>query len=356
MSLYKAISILVGTIIGAGVLGLPYVVAKVGFPLGALTILFSYIILLTLGCMLVELSIKYPKHQLVEISKKSFGKYGEILMLFFTLFSILSALSAYYVGFSDTIGKIFPNIKNLGAYILLMILIFINIFGLKAADELELILTIIMLALILLITFLLLPHISLSNVLYINPSFKSILAVFSVAIFAIYGHMVIPEVVEEVNYNKKLGSLAVILGLLIPTIIYIFFSFSILGITRNPAQVATLVLDKISPTMNYIGIGFSALAILSSAIGNVLVLRDIIVEDLNKPIIVSIVLTILPLFIIYFSYGFSEILNIAGTYGIGGSSILIALSYYKKGKNRILKYLSIIIALIFILVAIFNTI
>ena len=61
----KAIAMLCGTVIGAGVLGIPFVVAKAGFFVGILSIILLGLAVLALNLFVGEIVLRTPgNHQL----------------------------------------------------------------------------------------------------------------------------------------------------------------------------------------------------------------------------------------------------------------------------------------------------
>src|SRR3989344_800615 len=94
--LLEAIATLAGTVIGAGILGIPYIVQKTGFMVG-----LAYIIIIGLSVMIVNLCLgevvlrTEGKHQLTGYAQKYLGKYGKWLMTFSMVVGIYGALTAY---------------------------------------------------------------------------------------------------------------------------------------------------------------------------------------------------------------------------------------------------------------------
>ncbi len=351
LRLGRGVSIIVGTVIGAGILGLPYVVSQTGFPIGAAIIILVYILLVFLGKMIEELSLRNPGHQLVDITGKMLGPVGKYFSLAFLMASIFAALMAYYVGLTNIIYQVTGDlgIGPLGAYILLVMLVVIAYKGLSVADTIEFVITVIMIVLIIGIIGFLSPDVKTVNLL--KTDYHHIVKVFGVATFALYGHMVIPEVVEEVKRKPGLATKAVVIGIWIPALLYILFSAIVIGVFDNPPQVATMGFMQISPFIGWLGQSFAALAIITSAVGNVLAMRDIIIEDLKMNKFIAVIGAVLPALILFTKAGFADILSVAGTLGVGGLITVVSIGYAKEGGNPYLRKIAWIIAAIFILAA-----
>ncbi len=71
---YKAIATLIGTIIGAGVLGLPYVISQAGFNLGLILILIIGLAVLYMNLFYGEVVLRTKTaHQLAGYAEKYLG-------------------------------------------------------------------------------------------------------------------------------------------------------------------------------------------------------------------------------------------------------------------------------------------
>ena len=100
---------LIGTIIGAGVFGIPYVMSRSG-------ILFSLFYFLILGGVALFLHLAFgeivlrtkEKHRLIGYAQKYLGKKAKILITFSTLFGTIGALLAYIILGGDFLKIIFP--------------------------------------------------------------------------------------------------------------------------------------------------------------------------------------------------------------------------------------------------------
>src|SRR3990172_1958148 len=98
-SKFAALAVLLGTIIGAGILGIPYVVSKSGFAIGVVHILLIGIIMAIIMLYLGEIVLRTrTTHQLPGYAEKYLGQSGKKIMLAAMAFGIFSALIAYLIG------------------------------------------------------------------------------------------------------------------------------------------------------------------------------------------------------------------------------------------------------------------
>ena len=105
---YEAISTMVGFIIGAGILGIPFVIAKSGFLIGVIDILVIGTIFLFRNLYLGEIILRTKgTHQLSGISEIYLGSIGKWLMSFSLLFGLTGAIIAYIIKGGEFLNVLF---------------------------------------------------------------------------------------------------------------------------------------------------------------------------------------------------------------------------------------------------------
>jgi amino acid permease len=137
--LWEAIATLVGTIIGAGILGIPYVIAKAGFWTGIFDIVLLGIVVLVIYLYLGEVVLRTEGfHQLPGYAEKYLGKIGKRLMVFSMVFGNYGALIAYIIGVGLALAAIFGGNSLTYSLIFFVIAAIIIFKGLKAVGKSEL--------------------------------------------------------------------------------------------------------------------------------------------------------------------------------------------------------------------------
>jgi len=107
LPLVEAISILVGTIIGAGILGIPYVVAQAGFLTGMVVLVVLSVAVILINLLLGEIVLSTQgNHQLTGYAEKYFGKIGKYLMFGSVVFGFYGALLAYIIGEGEALAAL----------------------------------------------------------------------------------------------------------------------------------------------------------------------------------------------------------------------------------------------------------
>ena len=338
----KAIATLVGCTIGAGVLGIPFVVAKSGFIVGMIDIIILGLAVLVINLYVGEISLRTKKnHQLTGYAKKYLGKTGKRIMMLTMVFAFFGALLAYIVGSGVVLSSIFsifnPFIFSLIYLGIMSILIY---FGLRVVEDSEVVLGMIMLLIITVIIGFSLnsSFFQIQNLAYVDLA-KAILP-YGIILFAFLGAPSVPEMKEILIKEKKNLKKSIVIGTLISLIVYLAFAFSIIGITgTETTAVATTGLGNVLG-LNIILFGnlFALFAMSTSFLVLGLALKDMFNYDykINKKISWMMTCLIpLTLFLLGIN-NFILILGIVGAISGGIQSILIILMHRnaKKYGNR----------------------
>ncbi|MFH1238266.1 MAG: aromatic amino acid transport family protein [archaeon] len=327
---------LTGTIIGAGILGLPYVFAQSGFLAGLFWLVVLGAVMIFVNLALGEVTLRTKGvHQLSGYAEKYLGSWGKYAMLFAMLFGIYSALLAYLVGEGESFSRLFPGdispiLFGIAFWLVMTLLLREGLRGLKKIETWG-VLGII--AIILGFFIKLLPQVQPLNLITFNlPNFALPIGVI---MFALLGFTSIPELRQEIKGQEKLFRKAIFFGTLIPIFLYILFSSIFVGILgKSVTEVATL---SFGPFITILGIFtmFTSYFVLSYSI------RDTFRYDFKTSKIINFIFTSLVPLILYLTVskfkvlGFVSILGIGGVISGGLTGILIILISRKaKAKTR----------------------
>lgn len=370
--LWMASATLMGTVIGAGVLGIPYVIAQSGVLLGIINIVVIGVALLVLNLCLGEISLRTKGfHQLSGYMEKYLGKIGKHFMAFSMLVGIYGAMIAYLIGEGEILSKIFsffmpgyylsPIFFSLIFFAVVAVIIYL---GLKATGRAEMIVMSLLIVTVLIIGFLSFDKI---NTTYLTGThWYNILLPYGVILFAYIGTASIPELREELHGEEKKLKKALYIGSLVPIVIYVIFSIIVVGLVglsnfnslAANDRIATIALSLFSN--QYLGLAaniFAVLAMLTSFLGLGLALRQMYEYDYHFKKYWAYALTIIPPLIIAISglTSFIAVLAFTGAIAGGIDGILIMLAYLKAKKlgNRkpeySLKVSKIVIALLILM-------
>lgn len=323
---------LTGTIIGAGILGLPYVFAKSGFFIGLLWLIVLGGIMVLMNLYLGEVTLRTKEnHQLAGYARIYLGKWGSRIMFFAMVFGVYSALLAYLIGegesFSQLLGFGTPLIWGIVFWI---VMTFLLGQGLKELKKVETWGVLAIIALVLGIFVYFLPSVDYTNFFFIGKS--HLFLPIGVVLFALLGFTSIPELRREIEGDEKKFKKAILIGSLIPVGLYVLFSMVFIGVLGvDVTEVATL---SFGPFVTILGI----FTMLTSFFVLSFSLKDLYEADygLSKAnIFVLTSLLPLALFLIVTILrwdSFIEVIGIGGVVSGGLTGILILLMNRKAKK------------------------
>jgi amino acid permease len=332
-NLLEAIAVLTGTIIGAGVLGIPYVVAKAGFLTGAVAIIVLGLALIMLHLYLGEVSLRTKGiHQITGYAKLYLGKWGERLTVVAMLVGIYGALIAYIIGEGVALNAIFGINATVASLLFFAVMAAFVFIGLKVIKGSELWLNLVMILVIGLIIVLSLGKIKATNLA--DFSFMKLLIPYGVILFAFLGTAAIPELNEILKKERKKLKKAIIIGSLIPLILYFLFALVVVGV-GGVKEIATVGLgEMIGQHMVVLGNLFAVVAMATSFLALALALKWVFQYDyrINKHIAWGLTCFI-PLAIgLSKVTGFIQVIGIAGAVAGGIEGTLIVLMHRKAKK------------------------
>ena len=312
----EGIALIVGTLMGAGVLGLPYAASKVGL-IPAICILFGVMLLMLFTALIVlKLSAEMGGAQMSTIAQKTLGKAGGWIMFISIMIMGFGAFLAYISGIGSIFTTLFGINEIFGAILFWILASSIIYKGLEASGKTELIMSIVLLVVFIGVTVMLIPHANVENALYINLS--GILSIIGVVIFAFGAHTIIPDVYRGIGSYKKTKKV-IILAFLIPTIIYaIFMVIFLMTFGKNTPEIATMGLETIyNEWGKIIGNTLPLIAITTSYIGLGLAQQSNSKEFLKLKKPTAWALTVAPPLVIYLLgvRNFADVLAFVGNTG-----------------------------------------
>jgi amino acid permease len=337
------ISMLSGTIIGVGLFSLPYITLKVGFWVILLYFLFLGGVTVLLHLIFAELSLKTPDFKRFPgFAKIYLGKPGEITAYFSTILGILGSLLAYLIVGGEFLESLFVPFfggSNLFyTFIYFAIGVFIIFFGIKAVASVQFWGLILFFITLFWMFWRGLSVIEISN-LFNTPDIKNIFLPYGAILFSLWGATLIPEVEEMLGSHKKNFKKIVLISILIPIFISIFFIILILGITGEYTTESALTGLK-----DYLGNGvvslllfFGVLTTFTSFVALGLTLKNVLMFDLRiKKINAFIIAGLSPMILFLLGLkSFISVISFIGGVFLGIDGILILLMYRKSILNRL---------------------
>ncbi len=331
----EATSVLVGTCVGAGVLGIPYVTAKSGFFITLFYLVLLGGIILLVNLYLGETALRTKRdHQLTGYAKKYLGKKWGKLMNFALLFGIYASIVAYLVGVGNSVSfLIFGTLKYSVLFGVLFGIFMSYLFwkGTKSLKKYEKYAVFVVLLLLGLIFFLFIGKVDYINLGYNNLS--NFLLPFGVILFALGSETAIPVVSLVLKKEKTLMKKIIVSSSVISFILYLIFTFIVVGFkgTATP-EIATFALGAV-----FVTLGIFTMFTSHFSLGNALEETFEFDDRIRKlkswfftaiaPIFVYVIVSFFPFF------SFIKILSIGGVIS-GGIMSILGLFIIKEAKKR----------------------
>ncbi|MDP7115548.1 MAG: aromatic amino acid transport family protein [Candidatus Woesearchaeota archaeon] len=280
----QAVATYVGFVIGAGILGIPFVVAKAGFLTGLIDIILIGIIFAILNMYMGEIALSTKgHHQLPGYAKIYLGNKGKLLMSFSLIFGMSGSIIAYIVKGGEFLAALLqPSFGgNLLLYALLFFipLAYLTHRGLKAVENAEVYMVSIILVIVVILGFVGMKHINPSNLT--GFSLGKLFIPFGVVMFSFLGTGAIPEIREELQNHKHLMKKSIMTGACIVTVVYILFALIVIGISGEAVTDGAIIGlgDILGTPILIIGIIFGLLTMSTSFIAIGTALKESYVFD-----------------------------------------------------------------------------
>lgn len=332
---WTAVSILVGSTIGAGGLGIPYAAAQTGFfvALGYIVILGMIIILINLYFGEVILRTK-GKHQIAGYGKKYLGRKAELALEFAIFFGVYAAIVAYMIGIGESLSFLFFGNSN--SSLLLGVLFGVGMSGLfwrglKALKKFEKLGVVMILILLVLIVVVFFRDINLANLYSFNSG--SFFLPFGIILFSLMSFYAIPQVGMIIHGNEKIMKKVLMTGSFISMTFYILFTLVVVGVKgMDTPEIATLSLGGI-----FILLGILTMFTSYLTLGNALQENLMYDERFKKKnawmfaALLPILIFIAVKFLGFFS--FVKIISLGGVVS-GGLIAILILFMVKKAKKK----------------------
>lgn len=343
MNFYKALASLVGTIVGVGIFGLPYAFLKSGIILGVFYFILIFLIVLLNHLFFGEIILRTKEnHRFIGYLKKYLGKYWFFLGFGSLIFGVLGSLVAYMIIGGQFLQNIFNGILDFSVYkwsiLFWLMFSFLVLGGIQLVAQGELFLNIFLILVIFLIFIIGISKIDIinfSNNLLIKDT-KDFFFPYGVILYALLGTVAIPEICQILKDKKKKIKKVIVLGTLIPAILYLIFIFWVIGMTGQ--NITEDVFSGLKPylpkSVIILGSIFGFLAVATSFIIFGLYLRHTFFYDLNINKNLSVLIVVFSPLILFLTLS----LNFVGLIGFvgaifGGIDGILMILLYKKIKR-----------------------
>jgi len=335
-----ALSVLIGTIVGAGIFGIPYVIAKSGIIPG----LFYFIVLgMAVALILLlfgEVILRTKeKHRLIGYAQKYLGGWGKNLITLAVIVGVTGALLAYLIIGGEFLSILlsFADISSFHSSLIFWAVLSYFVFrGLKLIAPTEIFTNLLFFLVIFIILFFSFSKVEVSNISLFNS--PEAFLPYGVILFALAGWLAIPEALEVLRKpgEKKQIKKVIILAMVLIVLFYILFALSIVGVTGQNTSS-----DALSGLVPFLGkeiIFWGALAGLITLADSFLVValsfKNTFIYDLGLSRMAAFAIASgLPL--ILFLLGFRSFIHVIGFVGIVIGTIegIVIILMFKKAKK-----------------------
>lgn len=346
MDFLKAVLILSGLIIGAGMFGIPFSFAQVGFFPAITTLLLVTGIIFLLHYLYGEI-VLYTKaeHRLPGYVRIYLGQNAALVSLISYGIGISGALLAYIVLGSKFLhqgARIFGF--DAGEFFWAFAFLFfgasIMLFPLRRAALMNGILTSLLVLFIIFLYFILLPQIEFSRVSESLFDFdaRKLFILYGVLLFALSGAAAIPNVILLLRYDHTWSIRAIFFGTGIPALLYFLFAVTILGVSGPSVSEDALggLASFVSPAIYILGMTIGFLAVFTSFVVLGTVLKEVFMLDFLFPKIAAWgMVSFLPMVLYLLGFqNFISIIVFVGAVAVGIDALMLIASYHAMQKSR----------------------
>lgn len=338
-SFFYATATLIGTIIGAGIFGLPFAISKLGYFPSIVLLIFLAITTVINSLTLMEIILRTPgNNYFCNLANIYLGKKGKWFELIVLSLSNLGSILVYLVVGSAFLETIFQNTFEMPKIIyLLSFLLIASIFIYKGFEDLgaaEIVMFLGLLAIVFLITLSGATKIDFNH--FLTFDFGRIFSSFGIMLFALNGLSGIFIIKNILTRNRKRILLSVITSYFFVVFIYLVFTTSIVGVMGFNVHP-----EGIIGISRYFSIGieksvviFGVFAVFSSLIVIGSALKHTLNKDFKLPHLFSwIIVWALPLF--FYLLGLDNFIDLISLIGIvfGAINSFIILILLKKARK-----------------------
>lgn len=337
-SLWQGARPLIGTAVGVGIFGLPYVFSQAGYSYGLLAlVLVAALSLLTFYLYADLLAITKGHVRFVAVVGHQLGPMGRVVATVAYLASLWGAMLAYVIIGGQFTANVFQPLFH-GAEFTYQVIFWLvasvsMVGGTLFVRRLQATLIPLFFVMIVALTLYALPHLQVAYLTTVNTS--HIFLPFGALVFAFSGFSAVPECRDALGRQVSLTRPALLLGAAIIATLYGLFTFAIVGMTGpfTSEQAVDGLRFIASPWLSIFvsAIGLCTVFTAFITVGNSLM--NSLMYDFRQRFLSSWWLTVtLPLCV--FVFGARDFIEVIGVTGglLGGLSGIVLLVAYERAR------------------------
>jgi len=349
----KALSIFLGTIIGVGIFGLPYVASKSGF-----FVLFLYFLFIGTVAIVIHLIVgdivlgTKEKHRFPGYVYQYLGKNWGRVSVTAMCFGLFGAQLAYLVIGGSFLQGLTGSCFNSFVYVLVFFILGSTLIykGIKGIALTEFLIVLLFFLLLLIFGIKTMPHFQVSNLWQFD--FKYLILPYGIVVFALWGSAILPELKEVLGGQRRILRKVIYSGIIISIIAYLLFTIFVFGVSGKTTTEDAF--SGLGLGVANLGFIFGLITCFSSFIALGLTLKKIFIYDMHWSKNISfLVSAFVPLFLFLVGFRqFIDIINLTGALAVGLEGIIVVLlyrAYLKKKLNIRMNPLYFLISVFFFL-------
>ncbi|MDP3792630.1 MAG: aromatic amino acid transport family protein [bacterium] len=331
-----ATAILIGTMVGVGIFGIPFAFAKAGFWIGFLFLIGVGSATLFLNFIYGEIILRtHQPHQMVGYTQLYLGNFWKRLIFFSFLLTTYAALLAYIIiageFLPNVLSSVFYSSSNSFSLWFFGIASLLVLFGIRTLAWVELTLSILFIAVIALIFGFGVGDVNFSNYSYVN--FEFWFFPYGVLLFAFGGLPAIPIQRQILVNNERYFKKSILTALSVVGVLYFVFGWTVLGISGDattPDAISGLI-DQIGGRVVFLGSLFGVMAVSTSYLMLGTAMLEIFHLDYGMGRKVSWLLVVAPPLVLFLGglRNFIDVIGLAGAVGIGLEAFVLIFMYIK---------------------------
>jgi APA family basic amino acid/polyamine antiporter len=232
LSLFDAVNISLGSIIGAGIFVILGAAAAVAGPALVVSVFIAAAVSLLTGLSAAELSRMYPRSGGVYVfAREAISDFSGFLVGWVWLFSNIVSGATVAVGFGHYLTFFFPRLPTgAGAGIVVVAVVLINLLGAKESSRLNNVLVLFKIAILLFFSGAAFLHFHGANFRPLMPfGFRGVWAGAATIFFAYAGFARVAIVADEIDEPRKNVPRATLMSIFISTVIYLLVAVAAVG-------------------------------------------------------------------------------------------------------------------------------
>jgi tyrosine-specific transport protein len=284
---------LVGTIVGAGIFGVPFVFAQAGVGIGLLYCLVLGATALLNHWFYAQVCIHVQgRHRLVGHARVILGPLGAWVAAATNPLGLLGSILAYYILGGSFLNVLFGGDAFTWVVVFFAAMALLSILPFKKLLKFEDFFTWLLIASAAVIIAIVSPHVQLENLLTVNRD--NWFLPFGIVFFSLGGASVIPDLVEGLNKNRRRIASSIIIGTVVSAMITAAFGLAVSGASgalTSENAIAGLV-PLVGKFIVTLGAAFGLLAIVTSFVTAAANLKEQFNYDFKLPAAVSYILAV----------------------------------------------------------------